>query len=59
MDPLYAVFVDAFVQMGELPDFFIAVLWVGLVSGILYGLIALGFVLCWACLSTFFIPYIF
>ena len=45
MDPLYAVFVDPFVQMAALPDFFLQVLWEGLVSGILYALIALGFVL--------------
>ena len=45
MDQLYAVFVDPFVQMAALPDFFLQVLWEGLVSGILYALIALGFVL--------------
>ncbi len=45
MDILYALFVDPFVQMVELPDFFLQVLWEGLVSGILYSLIALGFVL--------------
>ena len=37
--------VDPFVQMAALPDFFLQVLWEGLVSGILYALIALGFVL--------------
>ena len=42
---LYAVLVDPFVQMAALPDFFLQVLWEGLVSGILYALIALGFVL--------------
>ena len=45
MDPLYAVLVDPFVQMAALPDFLLQVLWEGLVSGILYALIALGFVL--------------
>ena len=45
MDLLYAVLVDPFVQMASLPDFFLQVLWEGLVSGILYALIALGFVL--------------
>ena len=45
MEFLYAVFIDPFVQMYELPDFFIQVLWEGFVSGILYALIALGFVL--------------
>ena len=41
----YAILVDPFVQMVELPDFFLQVLWEGFVSGVLYGLIALGFVL--------------
>ena len=45
MGLLYAVLVDPFVQMAALPDFFVQVLWEGLVSGILYALIALGFVL--------------
>src|SRR3982751_6771788 len=45
MDLLHAVLVDPFVQMGATPDFFLQVLWEGLVSGILYALIALGFVL--------------
>jgi branched-chain amino acid transport system permease protein len=45
MDLAYAVLVDPFVQMFTLPDFFLQVLWEGLVSGILYALIALGFVL--------------
>jgi branched-chain amino acid transport system permease protein len=45
VDFLYAVLIDPFVQMFALPDFFLQVLWEGLVSGILYALIALGFVL--------------
>ncbi len=45
MDLAYAILVDPFVQMAALPDFFLQVLWEGLVSGILYALIALGFVL--------------
>ncbi|MEJ8573865.1 branched-chain amino acid ABC transporter permease [Microbaculum marinum] len=45
MDILYQVFVDPFVQMVDLPDFFLQVLWEGFVSGVLYALIALGFVL--------------
>jgi len=40
-----AVFVDPFVQMVEMPDFLLQVLWEGFVAGILYALIALGFVL--------------
>ncbi|MHA1524622.1 MAG: branched-chain amino acid ABC transporter permease [Alphaproteobacteria bacterium] len=39
------VFIDPFVQMVELPDFFVQVLWEGFVGGVLYSLIALGFVL--------------
>ncbi|WP_068313262.1 branched-chain amino acid ABC transporter permease [Pseudovibrio hongkongensis] len=39
------MFVDPFVQMADAPDFFLQVLWEGLVSGVLYALIALGFVL--------------
>ncbi len=42
---LYDIFIDPFVQMVALPDFFLQVLWEGFVSGILYALIALGFVL--------------
>ena len=45
MDFLYSVLIDPFVQMYELPDFFIQVLWEGFVAGVLYALIALGFVL--------------
>ncbi len=39
------IFVAPFVDMVEAPDFLLQVLWEGLVSGILYALIALGFVL--------------
>ena len=45
MDLLHAVLVDPFLQMAAMPDFLLQVLWEGLVSGILYALIALGFVL--------------
>ena len=45
MELLYNIFVDPFVQMVTLPDFLIQVLWEGFVSGVLYSLIALGFVL--------------
>lgn len=45
MDFLYSVLVDPFVQMASLPDFFVQVIWEGFVAGILYSLIALGFVL--------------
>ncbi|CUA84781.1 branched-chain amino acid ABC transporter permease [Chelatococcus daeguensis] len=45
MDILYNIFIDPFVQMGSAPDLFVQTLWEGLVSGVLYALIALGFVL--------------
>lgn len=45
MDILYSIFIDPFVQMVSLPDFFLQVLWEGFVAGTLYALIALGFVL--------------
>ena len=45
MEFLYSVFIDPFVQMYSAPDFLIQVLWEGFVAGVLYALIALGFVL--------------
>ena len=39
------IFINPFVDMWQAPDFLMQVLWEGLVSGILYALIALGFVL--------------
>jgi branched-chain amino acid transport system permease protein len=45
MDLLYKIFIDPFVQMGVAPDLFVQTLWEGLVGGVLYSLIALGFVL--------------
>jgi branched-chain amino acid transport system permease protein len=45
MDLLNQIFVAPFVQMAGAPDFLAQVLWEGFVSGILYALIALGFVL--------------
>jgi branched-chain amino acid transport system permease protein len=41
----YKIFVDPFVQMADMPDLFVQTLWEGLVGGVLYALIALGFVL--------------
>jgi len=43
MDLLYKIFVDPFVQMGAAPDLLVQTLWEGLVAGVLYALIALGF----------------
>jgi branched-chain amino acid transport system permease protein len=45
MDLLYNIFIDPFVQMVQVPDLLVQTLWEGLVSGVLYALIALGFVL--------------
>ena len=42
---LYNIFVDPFVQMADMPDLLVQVLWEGTVAGVLYALIALGFVL--------------
>jgi branched-chain amino acid transport system permease protein len=42
---LYSIFVDPFVQMAGAPDLLVQTLWEGLVGGVLYALIALGFVL--------------
>jgi branched-chain amino acid transport system permease protein len=45
VDLLYRIFLDPFVQMGTAPDLLAQTLWEGLVAGVLYSLIALGFVL--------------
>ena len=42
---LYKVLADPFVQMVQMPDLFVQTIWEGLVAGVLYALIALGFVL--------------
>ncbi len=45
MDLHSKVFIDPYVQMGMAPDLLVQTLWEGLVGGVLYALIALGFVL--------------
>jgi branched-chain amino acid transport system permease protein len=45
MDLLYNIFLGPFVQMVTAPDLLVQTLWEGLVAGVLYALIALGFVL--------------
>src|SRR5215217_624086 len=45
IDLLYKIFIDPFVQMAGAPDLLVQTLWEGLVGGVLYALIALGFVL--------------
>jgi len=42
---IHAIFVDPFNQMTQAPDLLAQTIWEGLVSGVLYALIALGFVL--------------
>src|SRR5918995_4242343 len=45
MDILYKIFLEPFALMASAPDLLAQTLWEGLVSGVLYALIALGFVL--------------
>jgi branched-chain amino acid transport system permease protein len=45
MHMLYMIFVDPFMQMAHAPDLLVQTIWEGLVAGVLYALIALGFVL--------------
>ncbi len=45
MNVLYEIGIKPFADMASAPDFLLQVLWDGLVSGVLYALIALGFVL--------------
>ena len=45
MEFAYNILIKPFRDMVEAPDFLLQVLWEGLVSGVLYALIALGFVL--------------
>jgi branched-chain amino acid transport system permease protein len=53
VDILYRIAVDPFVQMGTAPDLLVQTLWEGLVSGMLYALIALGFVLIYKASGVF------
>ncbi len=53
MNPLYAIFVDPFAQMISAPDLLAQTVWEGLVSGVLYSLIALGFVLIYKASGVF------
>jgi branched-chain amino acid transport system permease protein len=45
MDLVYKIFMGPFVEMATMPDLLLQTLWEGLVGGVLYALIALGFVL--------------
>jgi len=53
MELLRAVFVDPFAQMVAAPDLLAQTIWEGLVAGVLYSLIALGFVLIYKASGVF------
>jgi branched-chain amino acid transport system permease protein len=53
MDLLHGIFLDPFVQMGAAPDLLVQTLWEGLVGGMLYALIALGYVLIYKASGVF------
>lgn len=53
MDMLYNILIDPFLQMVDAPDFLIQVIWEGFVAGVLYALIALGFVLIYKASGVF------
>src|SRR6516164_2608980 len=53
MNVLYAVLIDPFVQMAGAPDLLAQTIWEGLVAGVLYSLIALGFVLIYKASGVF------
>jgi branched-chain amino acid transport system permease protein len=53
MDMLYAIFVNPFAQMLDNPEFLLEVTIGGLLSGVLYSLVALGFVLIYKASGVF------
>jgi branched-chain amino acid transport system permease protein len=53
MDVLYAVLVGPFLAMARQPSFFLEVLVGGLLSGVMYSLVALGFVLIYKASGVF------
>ena len=53
MNFLYAVLIDPFVQMAGAPDLLAQTVWEGFVAGVLYALIALGFVLIYKASGVF------
>jgi len=53
VDLLYKIFLDPFIQMGTAPDLLVQTLWEGLVAGVLYALIALGYVLIYKASGVF------
>lgn len=50
---IYNIFIDPFVSIAQLPDLFVQTVWEGLVAGVLYALIALGFVLIYKASGVF------
>jgi branched-chain amino acid transport system permease protein len=53
MHLLYQIFLDPFAQMISAPDLFAQAVWEGFVTGVLYSLIALGFVLIYKASGVF------
>src|SRR5271155_5977099 len=53
MDLLRALFVDPLAQMIAAPDLLVQTIWEGFVAGVLYALIALGFVLIYKASGVF------
>src|SRR6266436_4962105 len=53
MNLLYKIFLDPFLQMATTPDLLVQTLWEGLVAGVLYALIALGYVLIYKASGVF------
>ena len=53
MEFLHSIFVAPFVDMAAYPDFLLQVIWEGFVAGVLYSLIALGFVLIYKASGVF------
>jgi branched-chain amino acid transport system permease protein len=53
MNVVYAIFVDPFAQMVSAPDLLAQTVWEGFVGGVLYSLIALGFVLIYKASGVF------
>ncbi len=53
MEMLHSIFVAPFAEMVAYPDFLIQVVWEGFVAGVLYSLIALGFVLIYKASGVF------
>src|SRR5579885_3077972 len=53
MDTLYSVFVGPFAQMWDNPEFLLEVIIGGLLSGVLYSLVALGYVLIYKASGVF------